>query len=388
MIFFSSDDSQNILFKTKSFDSTVKITDFGLSKDVNATDADQSFSTTTTQAGTEIASFGFYAPEVLRREKQTAKVDIFSLGCCIFYLLSGGHRPHEAPQQPTNKHGLTANIWAGKFDLTKIVVHLPEAAHMISHMIASKNESRPTVQWLLDWHCYFWSERKRFEFLCAVGNEDDRNAVLPPSMCSSVVGSSSNGGWRKCLDGLVWDEYTSDSKYRQHYDCNSISHLLRFMRNASQHTKADSAASAVYESVGGMERYFLQRFPRVLLAVWGAVMRAGWGRHKRSEFETYLPSDITVPAPLSSSSTAAANQTTADDISLPSEANLWSEQQVAEWLASIGPAFVAYGASFIENGIDGSELMDKGFGEDELDDNKVEKKSHRKRILREIEKLR
>ena len=39
---------KNILMKTDGFDGTVKITDFGLSKDIgDTTDADQSFSTTT-----------------------------------------------------------------------------------------------------------------------------------------------------------------------------------------------------------------------------------------------------------------------------------------------------------------------------------------------------
>ena len=293
--------SQNILLKTSSFDGTVKITDFGLSKDIDTTDVDQSFSTTTMQAGTEIASFGYYAPEVYRREKQTAKVDIFSLGCSIFYLLSGGHRPHEDPQQPNNKLLLNHRILSGRSDLTAIS-HLSEAAHMIGCMIELQKDERPTVQQLLDWHCYFWSERKRFDFLCTVGNENDRKAALPPPMCTRVLGKdSSKKGWRALIDDFVFDEYTRDSNYRQHYDCNNIADLLRFMRNVSQHTRAGSVASATFESAGGMECYFLQRFPRLLLVVWDAVTKAGWGIYKHSEFQMYLPSTQSTKATASTS---------------------------------------------------------------------------------------
>ena len=49
---------KNILIKSGGFDGAVKITDFGLSKDIDATDTDASFSTTTASAGSEIGSFG------------------------------------------------------------------------------------------------------------------------------------------------------------------------------------------------------------------------------------------------------------------------------------------------------------------------------------------
>ena len=163
-------------------------------------DADRSFSTTTAQAGTEIASFGFYAPEVYRRENKTAKVDTFSLGCTIFYLLSGGRRPHEEPKQPANKFMLNGNILTGRSYLSSLA-HSPEATHMISHMIDIQKELRPTVQWLLDWHPYFWSNRKRFDFLCAIGNEDHRHSIFPPSIITQVLGrgKSAQSGWISAL---------------------------------------------------------------------------------------------------------------------------------------------------------------------------------------------
>lgn len=170
-------------------------------------------------------------------------------------------------------------------------------------MIDAQKESRPTVQWLLDWHPYFWTERKRFEFLCAVGNRstDGRQGVSvlqSASMSSRVLGEeagSSGRGWRSFLDDPVWDDYTNNSKYRQRYNCKSIPHLLRLMRNAKEHPKAGSA-SAMFESAGGMERYFLQKLPQLLLSVWEAVSQAGWGQSMQSEFKAYLRSNTATPS--------------------------------------------------------------------------------------------
>ena len=56
-------------------------------------------------------------------------------------------------------------------------------------------------------------------------------------------------------------------------------------------------------------------------------------------------------------------------------------------MSSIAPAFAQYGAGFVDNAIDGGELLDDDFGDDELDAIGVEQKSHRKRIVKEVGKL-
>lgn len=395
---------KNILIKADGFDGTVKLADFGLSKDIDTTNADQSFSTTTAQAGTEIASFGFYAPEVYRREKPTAKVDIFSLGCTIFYLITGGQRPHEDPADRDNKFTLIGNIYAGKTNMAPLR-EMPEALHLVSAMVTPQKEARPTVQQVLQWHPYFWSQRKRFEFLCAVGNDDDRKAVLSSPMLGHVIGSraaAAEGGWCKMIHAAVWEEYTSDSKYRQHYDTSSLAHLLRFMRNVSQHVKAGSDAHAVFAAAGGMENYFLGgqgRFSKLLIVVWEAIHRAGWGG--RSGFQAYLPAAASTDVS-DVSHTHNRNREVEVDVqtierlqmqrqrqrqALP-KASSWTEAQVVQWLSGIGSAYAKYGESFLANGVNGEELLDLEFGEAELKEFGVDSKVHRKRILREARKLR
>jgi hypothetical protein len=89
------------------------------------------------------------------------------------------------------------------------------------------------------------------------------------------------------IDAAVWEQYTSDARYRQVYDAGKVAHLLRFIRNASQHPPpAWSAAKAAFAAEGGVGPYFLSRFPQLLVIVWEAVGAAGWG--VRQEFNSFF----------------------------------------------------------------------------------------------------
>jgi hypothetical protein len=60
---------------------------------------------------------------------------------------------------------------------------------------------------------------------------------------------------------------------------------------------------------------------------------------------------------------------------------------VGAWLAGIGGAYSGYSAAFVENGIDGGELLSEDFGQAELEEMGVASKMHQKRIVKEIKKL-
>ena len=131
------------------------------------------------------------------------------------------------------------------------------------------------------------------------------------------------------------------------------------------------------------------------------VMAADGFTYERSEIEAWFQGHATSPQTgndvpnktlLPNLSMKSQISTLHDQASAPSlssdDATCWSKEQVAEWVMSIGSVYAVYGAGFIGHGIDGRELMDKDFGNDELDEIKVLSKSHRKRILKEIKKLR
>jgi hypothetical protein len=71
---------------------------------------------------------------------------------------------------------------------------------------------------------------------------------------------------------------------------------------------------------------------------------------------------------------------------LPSNAASWSEEDVSEWLCSIGTAYAVYSASFVGNAVNGDVLLDPDFAEN-LVELGVLSKMHQKRIIKEIVKL-
>jgi serine/threonine-protein kinase/endoribonuclease IRE1 len=71
-------------------------------------------------------------PEVLNGDKRTKAMDIFSLGCVFYYILSCGHHPF-AVKGEKQQNTLTS-ILSSKYNLEK-VEHFPEALHLIEWMI-------------------------------------------------------------------------------------------------------------------------------------------------------------------------------------------------------------------------------------------------------------
>jgi serine/threonine protein kinase len=334
---------KNILFKQGGFEGTVKLTDFGLSKEVDTKDLDQSFSTTTVQAGTEIGSFGYYAPEVYRHEKPTPKVDIFSLGCCIFYVISQGRRPFEDPDQRDNKYMMLGNLQSGQCRLQPMD-HFPEAGDLVASMIAMEAKVRPSMSQVLD-HPLFWSVEVRFQFLCAVGKEKDvvsnsasARQVLPPSLLPGV-----SLPWHTVLDPRVWSHYT-DGELGRGYDTSSIMQLLRFMRNCEAHPPAcGSEAQAVLVAYEGMANYFVSScFPQLPLRVRIALAKQeAWST--RSGLQRFFRQQSQGETPVRSIPMGEADATARSGA---------SSLDLEEWLRSIHPNIGVYAARLVDYGYD------------------------------------
>jgi GTPase SAR1 family protein len=96
----------------------------------------------------------------------------------------------------------------------------------------------------------------------------------------------------------------------------------------------------------------------------------------------------TAPSPAATAPASAASPPASPAASAQHPPSSWSTEQVAAWLAGIGEAYGNYSAAFVENGIDGEELLSEDFGLDELKEFGVISKVHQKRILKEIKKLR
>lgn len=80
-------------------------------------------------------SSGWQAPEQLRNERQTRAVDLFSLGCLLFFCITGGQHPFGESFERD------INIVHDRKDLF-LIENLPEATDLITSLLHPKPELR------------------------------------------------------------------------------------------------------------------------------------------------------------------------------------------------------------------------------------------------------
>jgi serine/threonine-protein kinase/endoribonuclease IRE1 len=112
-------------------------------------------------------SSGWQAPEQLIAKdggtaRQSRAIDVFSLGCIMFYCLSGGKHPFgEHYERDTN-------IIRGLCNLTALQ-KWPEAVNLLSAMLSKQPLQRPVMAGVLR-HPFWWSDEQRLQFLVDVSD--------------------------------------------------------------------------------------------------------------------------------------------------------------------------------------------------------------------------
>ncbi|EMS65329.1 Serine/threonine-protein kinase/endoribonuclease ire-1 [Triticum urartu] len=208
---------QNVLI-SKEGSLGAKLSDMGISKRL------QEDMSSLSHHGTGYGSSGWQAPEQLRRASQTRAMDLFSLGCLIFYCITKGKHPFG------EYYERDINIINGHFDLF-VVDHIPEAVHLISLLLQPKPDERPTAVYAIN-HPLFWSPELRLLFLRDTSDRIEKTTETDLLNALESIGHQAFGGkWREKLDdGLVADV----GRYRK-YNFESTRDLLRLIRNKSGH---------------------------------------------------------------------------------------------------------------------------------------------------------
>jgi serine/threonine-protein kinase/endoribonuclease IRE1 len=116
-------------------------------------------------------SVGWQPSEVILNEcdykfkntHKTQKVDVFSLGCVFYYLMSKGEHPFG------KRFERDQNILNGKFDLNAVSPDLvnervEEFQHMISMMIKPDPKLRSRTNKILN-HVFFWNNDKKLKVI-------------------------------------------------------------------------------------------------------------------------------------------------------------------------------------------------------------------------------
>ncbi|XP_036797423.1 serine/threonine-protein kinase/endoribonuclease IRE1 isoform X2 [Oncorhynchus mykiss] len=255
----------NILLKDHSDSVTVKISDFGMSKQL--ADSRQSYSMRSGALGT----MGWNAPEVLddsRKVNPTSAVDIFSAGCVFYYVLTGGKHPFGEPYRQT------ANIMDGKYNLNGLQKDKHEdivATDLIEQMLNMEPQRRPSAESVLK-HPFFWSLEKQLMFF-----QDVSDRIVNEKLDGPIIQQLESGGQEVVRNN--WMEHITavlrkDLEIRKGaYEEGSVKSLLRAIRNKKHHYH--DSPKEVQETLGSIPddfvSYFTSRFPHLLLHTFLAV---------------------------------------------------------------------------------------------------------------------
>ncbi|EGC40433.1 hypothetical protein DICPUDRAFT_96243 [Dictyostelium purpureum] len=155
---------RNILTKDGRF----MISDLGLSKMEVSTSFNYSMHGPTGQEG-------YHPAEVLMEKRKTKSVDIFSLGCIIFYLLSNGQHPFGC------KFSRVYNIVNNNFDLSSLATNYPLAADLIGQMISKNEKDRPPIEIIVK-HPLFWGVGEKIKFIDICFNLFKDSNIFTPKL--------------------------------------------------------------------------------------------------------------------------------------------------------------------------------------------------------------
>lgn len=251
----------NVLLSMPSGSGEVRamISDFGLSKKLNI--GRVSFSRRSGVTGTD----GWIAPEMINGERTTTSVDIFSLGCVFYYVLSKGQHPFGDVLRRQ------ANILTGEYSIDHLERLLPEEEVLVTKilirsMISARPQSRPPCETILKYPM-FWGKHSTLNFLQDVSDQVESSAL--PGLEHPLERGARRvvrGDWRAHVCARV----AGDLRQRRTYRGDRVAHLLRAIRNKKHHYR--ELEPEVRESIGklpdGFVTYWLKRFPLLLPHVW------------------------------------------------------------------------------------------------------------------------
>ena len=269
----------NILYTT---DSTLhfKIADFGLTKNTSSS----SSMTSTRGSGVAMApgTRCWMAPELVSRNSRehTQQSDIFSMGLVLHYLLTLGKHPFRTGNEEPD-HVIERKIVEMPANLDRAL--RAEVTSFLQFLLTKVPSKRPPAAYL-NQHPYLWSDKKKMEFLKAVG--DQQEAAYPaknPNSALELRLQATNTGqsvrfisWDLAI-GKLYEEITKAWKSKK-YRTDKVIDLIRFIRNAYAH-KQERSHQTKQDLV---DNIFIRVYPSLVLDVFGVVQGLGFEETRSS----------------------------------------------------------------------------------------------------------
>ena len=207
-------------------------------------------------------------------------VDIFSLGCVFFYVLTNGAHPFDQADGEVWHLERELNIKRDNSNLQPLRdlgADASEPLHLVEWMLAPRPELRPTAAQVLA-HPFFWRPDKRLSFLCDVSDHFEREPREPLSYelqrLESLVDHTVHAGdFLRRLDRRFVDSLGKQRKYSP----DRALDLLRALRNKKNHYAdlPEDVQARVGELPEGYLKYWTVRFPNLLMTCWEVVRDLG-----------------------------------------------------------------------------------------------------------------
>ncbi|KAL7748746.1 bifunctional endoribonuclease/protein kinase ire1 [Sorochytrium milnesiophthora] len=200
----------------------------------------------------------------------TKAIDIFSLGCLFYYVLTGGDHPFG------DRYSREINILRNQYSLDRLDILGDDsdiARDMISRMIHPDPALRPSTDALIS-SPFFWPPSRRLNFLQDVSDRFEVESRDPPSPLMQRLEHNAidvvEGDWTRKIDRVLANNL---GKYRK-YDGQSVQNLLRALRNKKHHYQdlPPHVRRTLGELPQGFLNYFTSRFPKLFLHVYYVVL--------------------------------------------------------------------------------------------------------------------
>ena len=266
----------NILYNCHKEKPCLKISDFGLSKNLGA-DHSQGSTGCSSQGGTKC----WMAPELLVSTgplQHTFASDMFACGLLMYYIMANRKHAFEEGIMDSRDSfayysALEQNI---RNDSKTLSGDLSEEARDVLEQLLAGTCDRPMASDTLK-HPFFWSNEKKIRFLCATGNQREiaTNCVSPVRrQIKNILDPTFLATSWDNLFPLVYCTFTTGSRGRRTYLTTSAADLVRFIRNTYAHV-SEISNPAVRQLL--LQEYtFLKELPNLFMVVYRAVKSGKW----------------------------------------------------------------------------------------------------------------
>ncbi|KAJ9157544.1 Serine/threonine-protein kinase ppk4 [Pleurostoma richardsiae] len=256
--------------------------------DDDARDAGTMVDASSTQSG---SGSNLVSPELLPNRRATRAIDIFSLGLVFFYVLTKGSHPFDCG----DRYMREVNIRKGNYNLRLLDAlgdYAYEAKDLIGAMLQTDPRRRPPAKDVMA-HPFFWSAKKRLNFLVDVSDHFEKEPRDPPSAALQELERHAPETIRgDFLRQLPKDFVESLGKQRK-YTGTRLLDLLRALRNKKNHY--EDMPEALKKQVGPLPEGYLgfwtRRFPSLLITCWNVVYEVRWEETDRFK-EYYEPANL------------------------------------------------------------------------------------------------